>query len=128
MNRKVVRWVGLAVAALVIIVALAAHLGGNSPASQVSKYYREGYSAGGKFSDGGGDNVTTNVYCTDMWNQDSDTRGGSANLGGQQIEDYDSGWVAACEDAPLGQSGLDVPGSGLGPSNSQEPYSPTEGQ
>ena len=66
MNRKLVRWVGLVVAALVI-VALAEHLGGNSsPASQVSKYYRDGYSAGGKFSDGGGDNVTTNVYCTEF--------------------------------------------------------------
>ena len=100
----------------------------SSPASQVSKYYRDGYSAGGKFSDGGGDNVTTNVYCTDLWNQDVNGTGESANWEGQPLEDYDSGWVAACEDAPLGQSGLDVPGSGQGPSNSQDPYSPTEGQ
>jgi hypothetical protein len=94
-------------------------------ASQVSKYYSEGYQAGGQSSDGGGDNSTTNTYCYETWNFYDPAPEG---LGGQALEDYSSGWTAACEDAPYGQSGVDVPGSGLGPTNPQSPYPPSEGQ
>ena len=94
-------------------------------ASQVSEYYSEGYQAGGQSSDGGGDNLTTNTYCYKTWGFYNPA---PAGLAGQALEDYSSGWIAACEDAPYGQSGTDVPGSGLGPTNSQFPYPPSEGQ
>ena len=89
----------------------------------MSSYYKAGYDA---FTNSGalsGDNTLDgNQACTNLWNQEFNGTGESANLEGQPGQDYSSGWIAACEGAPYGQSGVDVPGSGIKPSSPTEGY------
>jgi hypothetical protein len=117
---------------LVIVAAVTTRAIGGSGGPGVSNYYKQGYSAGQASQFSGADQPDTvegNLNCTNWWNQDVNGTGPNGNVpGGQPIEDYDSGWVAACEHAPYGQSGIDVPGSDSGPNNPTDPYSASEGQ
>lgn len=111
-------------AVVVAALGVVASVAGGHSGPGVSQYYSEGYSAAqsspyNKVED---DTLAGNAYCTNLWNQYINGTGQAASLEGQAIEDYDSGWVADCESAPYGQSGIDVPGSGVKPASPSEGY------
>lgn len=96
----------------------------------MSKYYTQGYNVGraSPYSSGETDTLQGNQSCSNYWNHYVNGSGEIESPDGQPPQDYISGWTAGCENAPYGQSGVDVPGSNLGPNNSSEPYPPSEGQ
>lgn len=75
---------------------------GGSPWYQ--KGYRAGQSLNGQFTSVYGvDNTTSNAQCVQYWNENMPDSGNVPT--GTPVEQFSSGWVAACEGAPNGQPG-----------------------
>lgn len=119
---------GIAAACALAVVATGVVGCSSGGGSGASNWYRHGYNAGVSQASGMSqtDTISGNAYCTQYWNDNEIDS--SSTPSGQPIEDYSSGWIAACEHAPYGQSGVDVPGSGQGPNNSNGSYPASEGQ
>ena len=118
----------LSLVGAVVVAGVLIDVSGGSSGSGVSKYYTEGYNAGksSSYASGGSDTVAGNTFC----NQQAVLYGVNSPASvpvGEPLEDWDSGWAAGCEQAPYAQSGVDVPGSNLGPNNASDPYNPSQG-